>query len=387
VGAAVAELALPPGADRGTRRLFLAAAVVASNLPDLDLVYTGVTPAPLGYLLHHRGHTHTVAGLVAQAIVIAAFCLAGPLRRAVRAGGTARFSVLIGVSLALHVVLDSWNVYGVHPLWPADSRWFYGDAVFIFEPWLWLLLGTAAALNATTRARTMAVVGILAVLFIALAAIGIVPVQALFALFVGGGCLAWAGLSLTAPQRSTAALAGSAVFVTMMFGLSSVARGRVRVADAGGRSFVDVVVNPNPGWPACWDVLTIERDPTSHELVFRRGTLSLAPDRVSPEECPSYRLENRGRPGTASPLLWHGETRQPIAALRDLASRDCWVRAWLQFGRAPFVRDGEVADLRFQSGVRRNFTAMDVVDGDRACPDALTHWVPPRADVLGTATD
>ena len=54
--------ALPP-----ERRLFYAAGIVAANLPDLDLFYTAVTPAPLGYLLHHRGHTHTLVGLVVQA--------------------------------------------------------------------------------------------------------------------------------------------------------------------------------------------------------------------------------------------------------------------------------------------------------------------------------
>src|SRR5688572_22760011 len=118
--------------DGRSRRLFLAAGVIASNLPDIDLVYTGIAPAPLGYLLHHRGHTHTVVGLVAQGLLIAAFALVPPLRRAIRAAGSARFAALVAASLGLHVVLDSWNTYGVHPFWPADARWFYGDAVFIF---------------------------------------------------------------------------------------------------------------------------------------------------------------------------------------------------------------------------------------------------------------
>jgi inner membrane protein len=385
VGAAVAELALSANETRRTRRLFLGAAVLASNLPDLDLVYTGVTPAPLGYLLHHRGHTHTVAGLVAQGIAIAALCFAPPLRRAVRAAGTMRFAALITVCLALHVILDSWNTYGVHPFWPADSRWFYGDAVFIFEPWLWLFLGIAAAANATTRGRTTAVAALLTILFLALLATGILPLAALVMLLVAAAVLARVALSLTPRQRAAGALASCAVFVTLMFGLSSLARGHVRAAGGNdGRAIVDIVVNPNPGWPACWDVIAIERD--AAELVFRRGTLSLVPGRVLPEDCPSHRLEKRARASTFAPLVWHGETRQAIGVLRDLAARDCWVRGWLQFGRAPFVRDGTIADLRFQSGVRGNFTAMGV-GGNRSCPDALTHWVPPRADVLETADD
>jgi ribosomal protein L28 len=39
--------------------------ILANNAPDLDIVYIGITGGKLGYLLHHRGHTHTlVATLV-----------------------------------------------------------------------------------------------------------------------------------------------------------------------------------------------------------------------------------------------------------------------------------------------------------------------------------
>ncbi len=168
VGAALADVALRETPGRAGRRLFLATGVIASNLPDIDLVYTGVSPAPLGYLLHHRGHTHTVAGLIAQALVIAAVCLAPPLRRAIRDAGAGRFWALVAASLAFHLVLDSWNTYGVHPFWPLDARWYYGDAIFIFEPWLWLFLGMSAAANARSGLGRMAVAGVVAALCVAL---------------------------------------------------------------------------------------------------------------------------------------------------------------------------------------------------------------------------
>jgi inner membrane protein len=41
-----------------------------------------------------------------------------------------------------HVLLDLLNNYGVRLLAPVNWRWFYGDAVFIVDPWLWLALGT-----------------------------------------------------------------------------------------------------------------------------------------------------------------------------------------------------------------------------------------------------
>ncbi len=53
-----------------TRTAFIRAGIVAANAPDVDLLYTGITEAPLGYLLHHRGHSHTLPGLVALGLVI-----------------------------------------------------------------------------------------------------------------------------------------------------------------------------------------------------------------------------------------------------------------------------------------------------------------------------
>ena len=307
VGAALAEIALRDTSIRVDRRLFLATGVIASNLPDLDLVYTGVAPAPLGYLLHHRGHTHTVAGLIAQALLIAAVCLAPPLRRAIRGAGARRFRGLVAASLAFHLVLDSWNTYGVHPFHPLDSRWYYGDAIFIFEPWLWLMLGMAAAANARSRLGRIAVAVMVAALWVTLTVAGVLPGMALAALVACGAGLAWWSRGRTPRARATVALAGSALFVAGMFGLSAMARARTRAAigpDPRG-AILDVVVNPNPGWPVCWAVIAIEKD--TDDLVLRRGTLSLLPAWHPPGRCPSHRLEGlraaraAGRwPGAAS---------------------------------------------------------------------------------------
>src|SRR5688572_4465604 len=44
--------------------------MIAANLPDADLFYTGVGRDRLAYLLHHRGHTHTVVIAVLGAILV-----------------------------------------------------------------------------------------------------------------------------------------------------------------------------------------------------------------------------------------------------------------------------------------------------------------------------
>ena len=79
VGLALGELvdrALPAPADpsrgRLRRRLLLATGLLASNFPDLDLVLTPLLPAPLGYLIHHRGHTHTLLYALPQVALLLA---------------------------------------------------------------------------------------------------------------------------------------------------------------------------------------------------------------------------------------------------------------------------------------------------------------------------
>jgi inner membrane protein len=47
---------------------------------------------------------------------------------------------------ATHPLLDWTNNYGVRFLLPWNSRWFYGDFVFILDPFMWLILGGAAFL-------------------------------------------------------------------------------------------------------------------------------------------------------------------------------------------------------------------------------------------------
>src|SRR5689334_432126 len=59
-----------PGAQRMRTRLLLTLGCLASNFPDLDLVLTRLLQAPLGYLLHHRGHTHTLAGALGEIVLL-----------------------------------------------------------------------------------------------------------------------------------------------------------------------------------------------------------------------------------------------------------------------------------------------------------------------------
>ena len=377
VGATLAELALPAGAPRATRRTFFIAGIVAANLPDADLVYTSITPPPLGALLHHRGHTHTMAGLVVLGLAMAAIWMlpslraaVGPLRR--------RFWILLAIALTSHLVLDSWNSYGVHPFWPLSSRWYYGDAVFIMEPWLWLLLGTAATLNTVSRWGHALLGGSLALVVSGAAFVRMVPLAGLAA---PAACAIVLGVVMRhwAPRhRAGAALALSLAFVAASFVAREVVRGKALASDASAvrPQVVDLVLSPRGGNPLCWTVLSVVRDEPAGNYVLTRGDVAV----LARSACGSPR---------ASDVRWDDPSTHSLAQLRVLYRDDCWVRAWLQFGRAPSVDGDAISDLRYGSSFRGNFTTMRLRPAAEAarCPANLTAWRPPRADLLGDDTE
>ena len=95
VGVAMAECALPRQAPAPARRVFMAAGVLAASAPDIDLAYTWIAEAPLGYLLHHRGHSHTLPGLIVLAAIILAACRLRPAARAAIEHGLRRVEVQV----------------------------------------------------------------------------------------------------------------------------------------------------------------------------------------------------------------------------------------------------------------------------------------------------
>ena len=69
------------------------------------------------------------------------------------------------------------------------------------------------------------------------------------------------------------------------------------------------------------------------------------------------------------------------AAARRSAKRDCWVRAWLRFGRAPVIEGGSIFDLRFCGRIGQEFSHMRL-ERREGCPANVPGWSMPRADLL-----
>src|SRR5205823_11340128 len=97
-------------------------------------------------LREHRGVTHSIVGTITIGILVPV--LAYAIDRIVasirKSALRIRFRGLLLASLvaaATHPLMDWTNNYGVRPLLPWSGRWFYGDLVFIVDPYIWLVLG------------------------------------------------------------------------------------------------------------------------------------------------------------------------------------------------------------------------------------------------------
>jgi inner membrane protein len=137
VGAACGEAGLKRTTRWGNPIL-----MIAANLPDVDVLAFVADVPPVAL---RRGWTHGVLAQALLPIVLTGVVLVLERWRPAKDG---RSRVRAGPALALayigvlsHVGLDWLNNYGVRLLMPFSSRWFYGDSVFIIDPWLWLSLG------------------------------------------------------------------------------------------------------------------------------------------------------------------------------------------------------------------------------------------------------
>lgn len=139
VGAALGEADL-----KKRTALAMPALLIGANLPDVDvLAYFWGSDFALGF---RRGWTHGVPALVLWPFVLTGLLLAWDrwVRRRRRPDAEpARPRELLLVStiaILTHPFLDWLNTYGMRWLMPIRGTWYYGDVLFIVDPWIWLAL-------------------------------------------------------------------------------------------------------------------------------------------------------------------------------------------------------------------------------------------------------
>ncbi|ASJ91468.1 metal-dependent hydrolase [Porphyrobacter sp. CACIAM 03H1] len=142
VGAVLGQAGL-----KRTTGLAMPALVIGANLPDVDAACFFWLEGT-EHLAFRRGITHGPPALVLLPLMLAGL-LWGWDRWQTKRGARpeARLPVRFGWLYAMafigclsHPFFDWLNVYGIRLLEPFSSQWFYGDTLFIIDPWLWALL-------------------------------------------------------------------------------------------------------------------------------------------------------------------------------------------------------------------------------------------------------
>ena len=115
--------------------------VIANNLPDVDVAVFATDTLAMSF---RRGWTHGVLAQATLPIALTAIVVIGDRMFRKHAADRVKPTQILLLSYAgvlLHVFLDFLNSYGVRLLMPFSERWFYGDALYIVDPIMYVTLG------------------------------------------------------------------------------------------------------------------------------------------------------------------------------------------------------------------------------------------------------
>jgi inner membrane protein len=120
--------------------------IIAANIPDIDAV--AVLLGGHQHLALRRGITHGPIAMMVLPLLLWAAMLwfdrwqiqrgRRPIKRLPLHKGW--LLALAYVGCLSHPLLDWFNSYGIRLLEPFSAQWFYGDTLFIIDPWIWAAL-------------------------------------------------------------------------------------------------------------------------------------------------------------------------------------------------------------------------------------------------------
>jgi inner membrane protein len=360
-------------AKAGLERLSPSAGVlclIAANAPDADIVAAFIGDR-WTYLQHHRGITHSIIGtlIIALALPLVFVLVDRVNARVRRKKPSTRLKGLVLASLivcASHPLMDYTNNYGIRPLLPWNQQWFYGDLVFIVDPYIWFVIGGAAFLLTSKTKKQLAIWILLAAVisYIVFFAVGPRPgidglawIRILWALEVVTLVVLF-NLNLAQRWGNRIGIAAFVILIAYWGVLAlihrqALARAHAQgssLAQSYGESVLDVAAMPTLANPFHWQAV-VETDRAAY-----RFEVPLLLSHVADAEA---RLIRHPRPDALfSPTVDEAlETRQ--------------ARVFLEFARFPVVRvSGEdctsqtlvqLADLRYtEPGSQRGTFAFSI---------------------------
>ncbi|MEE2778146.1 MAG: metal-dependent hydrolase [Acidobacteriota bacterium] len=285
----------------------LPVAILAANVPDLD-VFAYVRGGDFA-LWFRRGWTHGPLGLLLLPPLVVGLVLL--VRRWTGDGEARGLNVkrlgLIAYLMAVsHPLLDWLNTYGVRLLMPFEPRWFYGDALFIVDPWMWLLLGGSVFLCHESRRASVPSWALLAVATSALLFLA-TNSTAGKALWVAGLVAIGFGRARFGGRPASTRLAEALLAAFVVYTAAMVAGGRAaativrsELAQAGVGPIEGLMVGPQPMSPMRREVV-VETSDSIRVGNFdwrRRPRVELGPWTAVPA-----RGSSLGRRGLADPCV------------------------------------------------------------------------------------
>ena len=263
------------------------ALILGANACDIDAITMFMSrDLSLGF---RRGWTHGALALVLLPVLLTMLLLlVDRIHEAWRGRHPrARALPLLGLTalaVASHPVLDWLNTYGIRLLMPFDGTWYYGDALFIIDPYLWLLLG-APVVVARSASRAAACVWILLGCATTLLVTGFddAPTATRVLWCAGLTVLVWlrfnAGRwSQTGSRLPAICLAAAAVYIAGMVATSRIAEREVAAwLVERGKTPVSILASPVAGNPLGRDIVAAD---TEHYHFLQVDWLADEPIRI-----------------------------------------------------------------------------------------------------------
>ena len=266
IGATLAETRL-----RRTTALATPALLLGANAPDLDAITLFMTrDVSLGF---RRGWTHGILAMVVLPLALAGLLMLldrvrsrfrGPVRQNSPPLRPGALLAVCTIGVWSHPVLDWLNTYGVRLLMPFSGTWYYGDALFVVDPWVWLLAGTSVVL-----ARSTSRAGLAAWVVLGVATTSLVtgfegaPLATRLLWCAGVAGIVW--LRATGrwrhalPRLATICVSAIAIYIIVMVAASRLAEEQVAawLAEQGDDTPVEVMASPAPGNPFRRDIVVV----------------------------------------------------------------------------------------------------------------------------------
>ena len=304
------------------------ALILGANAPDLDAVTMFVSrDLSLGF---RRGWTHGVLAMAILPVVLTLLLLLldrgiarwrGREPRA-RAGPLLGLSTLAVVS---HPPLDWLNTYGVRFLMPFDGTWFYGDALFVVDPWIWLLLGTSVVL-----ARTKSRVGASAWIVLGVATTSLItgfegaPAATRLLWCAGVAAIVWLRLAghweRRLPRLATICLSAGVLYILVMVAASQLAERQVAAwLAARDDTPAEIMASPAPGNPLRRDIVVADAE---HYHFLEVDWLSAEPIRISLPSIERGGESPVSRAAITAPHVWGMAIWTRFPAYRVEATKD-----------------------------------------------------------------